>query len=48
MKKFAIEVHGRGFPVPTDDGTLMDGFLVTGFVEPEGWELTLRSIPLAP
>lgn len=48
MKKFAVEIHGRGFPVTTDGGKVLDGFVVTVFVEAEdeinASEIALRSI----
>lgn len=48
MKKFAIEVHGRGFPIVAEDGTTMDSFVVTVFVEAEdetdACDIALRAI----
>lgn len=48
MKKFAIEVHGRGFPMVGEEGTTMDGFVVTVFIEAEdetdACDIALRAI----
>jgi len=48
MNKFAIEIHGRGFPIVAEDGTIMDGFVVTVFIEAEdetdACDIALRTI----
>jgi hypothetical protein len=48
MKKFAVQIHGRGFGVPADDGKLAEGFYVTVFVEAidehDAGDFALRSI----
>nr|CRY94520.1 hypothetical protein [uncultured prokaryote] len=48
MKKFAVEVHGIGFPIEADDGAKIDGFVVNVFVEAESeddaCDIALRSL----